>query len=87
MFAVGYSGYATDAALAKRLDNTEEGKRPDCALVAGDPGVLVYKNIGATGADALMLFVGLLMNHCAELISAPFKVILPSKSSAKPTRI
>ena len=56
----------------RRLDSTEGPAQPDGVLVLSDPGIFVFGNMAATGSDALMMFVGLIINYCTALISTRF---------------
>ena len=74
VFAVGYSGFSSVPALLNRLDRTPPSKRPEAVLVLDDPGVFIAGTKAADGAEAMLLFLGLLNNFCTQIVSAGFDV-------------
>jgi hypothetical protein len=54
---VGFSGYETSGALAQRLKNTPEDKRPDVALVLKSGAYVGWGNLEAIGDEGLFAFM------------------------------
>jgi hypothetical protein len=67
--AIGYEGYTTLAGLQGRLQSSEEGRRPDCALVISS-GCFASSEISATGPRGLYALCVVLNRLMAAVASA-----------------